>query len=262
MTKDKKIEKELTSESQWRKLSREGYVKWITEDLDFTYFITFNFNIWAHKPIGNKASTKVYENGTFTSGNSYRPYKKDNPYNARKLYRIWSGDNTDYWKAPNKQSWTEQQKLDHAKDKMRLWNTRINQKLFGKNFYKKALMKEEQIIVLAFPEKLHSNLHFHGFAKVVNSDFYKEKEHRFIESAEKVWTHEQKDYGITETDNKQLKETQRLENICPGGQLWIEKIILKEDLKKTAEYSTKEFHKLDNEDGLFITKGWTSNKLY
>ena len=248
---------DIRSDAEWRRLVREGFVDWIVDEFSFTHYLTFNFNIWAHKQVGNKASTRVYENGTFTSGNSYRPYIKDTPYDARKLFRIWSGDNTDYWSAPNKQSWTEQQKLDHGLAKLRLWNTKINQKLYGKNFYKRPAVKDEQIIVLAFPEKLHSNLHFHGFAKVNNTETHTDKEHRFLKEAEKIWN---------QTESKWIEQADGItrkvqESICPGGQLWIEKIILKEDLRKTAEYSTKEFHKLKNEEGLYITKYWTSNKI-
>jgi hypothetical protein len=249
--------KEIRSDAEWRRLVRQGFVDWIVDEFSFTHYLTFNFNIWAHKQVGNKASTRVYENGSFTSGNSYRPYIKDTPYNARKLYRIWSNDNKDYWSAPNKQSWTEQQKLDHALSKLRLWNTKINQKLYGKNFYKRPAVKDEQIIVLAFPEKLHSNLHFHGFAKVNNTETHTDKEQRFLKEAENIWTQQKpKDDLVRHPLDKRPKES-----ICPGGQLWIEKIILKEDLRKTAEYSTKEFHKLKNEEGLYITKYWTSNKI-
>lgn len=257
MKKKKEEEpKELTSEEEWRRLVREGLVDWIVDEFSFTHYLTFNFNIWAHKAIGNKASKKVYENGNFTTGNGYRPYKKE--YDARKLFRIWTGDNEDYWSAPNKKSWTEQQKLDHALSKLRLWNTKINQKLFGTNFYKRPFMKREQIIVLAFPEKLNSNLHFHGFAKVNNTETHTNKEHRFLEEAEKIWNQTESKW-IEQADGVTRKVQ---ESICPGGQLWIEKIILKEDLRTTAEYSTKEFHKLKNEEGLYITKHWTSNKLY
>ena len=250
-------QKEIRSDAEWRKLVREGFVDWIVDEFSFTHYLTFNFNIWAHKQIGNKASTKVYENGTFTSGNSYRPYIKDNPYDARKLYQLWSGNNTDYWKAPNKLDWTEEQKLNHGLAKLRLWNTKINQKLYGKNFYKRPAVKDEQIIVLAFPEKLYSNLHFHGFAKVNNTETHHDKEQRFLKEAERTWNKTETKW-IRHDDGRAEKVS---ESICPGGQLWIEKIILKEDLRKTAEYSTKEFHKLKNEEGLYITKYWTSNKL-
>ena len=119
-------------------------------------------------------------------------------------------------------------------------------------------MKDEQIIVLAFPEKLRTNLHFHGFAKVNNTDTHKDKEHRFLKEAEKIWNQTESKW-IEQADGVTRKVQ---ESICPGGQLWIEKIILKEDLRTTAEYSTKEFHKVKNEEGLYITKDWTSNKLY
>ena len=203
--------KVIRSDAEWRRLVRQGFVDWIVDEFSFTHYLTFNFNIWAHKAIGNKPSKRVYENGTFTSGNSYRPYIKDNPYDARKLYRIWSGDNTDYWSAPNKQHWTEQQKLDHGLAKLRLWNTKINQKLYGKNFYKRPAVKDEQIIVLLFPEKLHSNLHFHGFAKVDNTEVSPTKEHRFLEEAEKIWTQQKpKDDVVIHPLDKRPKES-----VCP-----------------------------------------------
>ena len=244
---------ELRGEKWWRDKTAEAWSDMIVEQ-NWKYYVTFNFNIWKHKA-NNK---QVYENGKFTGGTSYRSwdeqFSRSNLILLQLALKTGKIVNEEYWMNENKKSWTNTQKIEHAKAKLRLFNTKLNQALFGKNFYKKALGKQEQILFILFPEKISSNLHYHGVAKVSNSDFYKDKEKRFNEEAQHTWTNSWK--KTIQLDTGERKEV--TEAIVPGGQLWIERLKSKDDLKRIADYSTKEMKRYGNEEGVFITKDWTS----
>ena len=108
-----------------------------------------------------------------------------------------------------------------------------------------------------FPEKLKSNLHFHGFVDVKNSARFPKKRDDFINEADGCWsarwTEKKKDVdGI-------LREY--MNSICPGGQVWLEKIDKIDDLKRMAIYSTKEHRKEINNENYYIT-GIKTSKSY
>ena len=52
----KKERGDIRSDAEWRRLVREGFVDWIVDEFSFTHYLTFNFNIWAHKAIGKTFS--------------------------------------------------------------------------------------------------------------------------------------------------------------------------------------------------------------
>tara|TARA_Y100001960_G_scaffold86369_1_gene92533 strand:- start:1773 stop:2525 length:753 start_codon:yes stop_codon:yes gene_type:complete len=244
---------EMKGERYWIDKTAEAWSDWIVE-LNWNYYVTFNFNIWKHK---NNQDKQVYENGNFTN-KTYRPWDKH--FSRSNLILLQSAlktgkiVNNEYWMNDNKKAWTADQKIEHAKAKLRLFNTKLNQAIFGKNFYKKPIGKQEQILFILFPEKISSNLHYHGVAKVFNTNFFQDKEARFMDEAEYIWTSVwNKTIQLDTGERKEVTEA-----IVPGGQLWIEKLESKDDLRRIADYSTKEMKRYGNEKGVFITNDWTS----
>ena len=251
-----KQEEHLHSDSWWKNKTREAFADWIV-DFGFTYFITLNFNKWRQKDLsGGGVSKKVYSpTPLHPNQNPYKPYQKK--------YSEWFYENRhnfnakDYWAEHNRDGWSEIQKVEHGLEKIYLFDKALNQKLFGKNFYKKPFLLEESFTFLMFPEKLKSNLHFHGFVDVKNSARFPKKRDDFINEADGCWsarwTEKKKDVdGI-------LREY--MNSICPGGQVWLEKIDKIDDLKRMAIYSTKEHRKEINNENYYIT-GIKTSKSY
>ena len=252
----KHIDEHLHSDSWWRNETREAFTNWIV-DFGFTYFITLNFNKWKQKTLPDGGvSKKVYSPTPLTAkSNPYKPYQKK--------YGEWFYENKinmmakDYWGEHSRGGWSEDQKLEHGLEKIYLFDKAINQKLFGKNFYKKPLLLDEGFTLLMFPEKIYSNLHFHGFVDVKKSSRFPNKRDDFINGADGCWsarwTEKKKDVdGI-------LREY--VNSICPGGQVWLEKIESKDELKRMAIYSTKEHRKAINNENYYIT-GMKTSKSY
>lgn len=70
--------------------------------------------------------------------------------------------------------------IDSARNKLKHFHARLDRKILGSNWYKKA--KEERTFFLAFPEHIHSNFHYHLLTVVKN-----ENECRFNNSVEDAW---------------------------------------------------------------------------
>ena len=252
-----KNEEHLRSESWWRNETREATVKWIVE-FGFTYFITLNFNKWRRKPLpDNKGvSKKVYSPTQLQlKDNPYKPYQKE--------WSKWMGNyahgciSKDYWREHDRDGWTEEQKLEHGIEKIYLFDKAINTKLFGKNFYKKPLLLDEGFTLLMFPEKIYSNLHFHGFVDVKKSSRFPNKRDDFINGADGCWS-------ARWTENKRDADgilREYVNSICPGGQVWLEKIESIDELKRMAIYSTKEQRKELNNKNYYFT-GMNTSKSY
>ncbi len=251
----KKTEEHLHSDSWWKNKTREAFTDWIV-DFGFTYFITLNFNKWRQKELsGGGVSKKVYSPIGGRVSNPFKPYQKE--------YSKWFGDNLhnfkekDYWAEHNRDGWSEEQKVEHGLEKIYLFDKAINTKLFGKNFYKKPFLLEESFTFLLFPEKLKSNLHFHGFVDVKNSARFPKKRDEFINEADGCWS--ARWYEKKRDDQGTLREY--VNSICPGGQVWLEKINKVDDLKRMAIYSTKEHRKEINNENYYIT-GIKTSKSY
>lgn len=257
--------KEMKSDFTWRNEVSEAYVDWIGKG-EWTHFITINYNIWRSSTSGNK----VYDNRTnkFASGASYKPYNKDDGrkvfQNIRDNKRIQEGGNDEYWQDSGRTIWEAQRKMEHGKNMIRKWDTRLNQYLFGKDFYKKEKWKGETLSFILFPENIHSNLHFHGVTNVTNTSKYPNKVEKFLEMANEIWySPPRKSLDVDEDGNKVFdvmkdyeKSDYQKESICPGGQIWIEEIKTDYDLEKIAGYITKQMKYFGNEEGLYLTKDW------
>ena len=174
------------------------------------------------------------------------------------------GGNDEYWQDSGRTIWEAQRKMEHGKNMIRKWDTRLNQYLFGKDFYKKEKWKGETLSFILFPENIHSNLHFHGVTNVTNTSKYPNKVEKFLEMANEIWySPPRKSLDVDEDGNKVFdvmkdyeKSDYQKESICPGGQIWIEEIKTDYDLEKIAGYITKQMKYFGNEEGLYLTKDW------
>lgn len=252
----KHTEEHLHSESWWMNKTKEATTKWIVE-FGFTYFITLNFNKWKQKTLPDGGvSKKVYSPTPLTAKqNPYFPYQKE--------YSEWFYENAnnmvakDYWREHSRDGWSEAHKVEHGLEKIYLFDKAIHTKLFGKNFYKKPLLLEESFTFLMFPEKLKSNLHFHGFVDVKNTSRFSKKRDVFTNEASSCW---EARWTENKRDDKGILR-EYVNSICPGGQVWLEKIDSIDDLKRMAIYSTKEQHKEMNNKNYYIT-GINTSKSY
>jgi hypothetical protein len=256
---------ELRSDKEWRNLVSEAYESWIGSG-EYSHFITINYNIWRK----NTSGRKVYDNKTnkFSDGNGYRPYSKDA---GRKVFqnikdnkRIEDSGNDEYWKASGRTIWEALRKMEHGKSMIRKWDTRLHQIMFGKDFYRKEKWKGETLKFILFAENIHSNLHFHGVTNVEDTNKYPNKVEKFMALANDVWySPPKKKHFIDSNGNKVFDaETEskvsdyQKENICPGGQIWIEEIKTDFDKENIAGYITKQLKYYGNGEGVYLTNDW------
>ena len=263
--KSKEVSKELRSDYDWRNLVAEGYEEWIAKG-QYTHFVTINYNIWRSSTSGKK----VYDNKTnsFTDGGGYRAYNQDDGrkvfQNIRDNKRIGERGNDEYWKASGRTIWEAQRKMEHGKNMIRKWDTNINQYMFGTDFYRKEKWKGETLSFMLFAENIHSNLHYHGVTNIEDTAKYPNKVDRFLEMANEVWySPPRKKHFVDEDGNKVLdaeadykQSDYQKESVCPGGQIWIEKIKTDEDQDRIAGYVTKQMKYYGNEEGMYLTNDW------
>lgn len=72
------------------------------------------------------------------------------------------------------------QALSMAKDKLKHFHAKLDDKLLGSKWYKKPI--EERTFFIAFPEKIAVNMHYHLLMRV-----HKHHEERFNEVAGDIW---------------------------------------------------------------------------
>jgi hypothetical protein len=258
---------ELRSERAWRNLVSEAYEGWIGGG-EYSHFITINYNIWRKSTSGKK----VYDNKTnkFSDGNGYRAYNKDA---GRKVFqnikdnkRIQDSGNDEYWENPNINHWEAQRKIEHGKSMIRKWDTRLHQIMFGKDFYRKQKWKGETLKFILFAENINTNLHFHGVTNVEDTSKYPNKVDKFMGLANEVWySPPRKSHFVDKDGNKVTdvmkeygKSEYQKENICPGGQIWIEEIKTDYDRENIAGYITKQLKYFGNGEGVYLTNDWRS----
>jgi hypothetical protein len=121
--------------------------------------------------------------------------------------------------------------LNNGRDKLRLWASRLDRKLFGSRYYKKGI--DDRIFFVAIPEHGHAsmNLHYHMLLRVPSN-----RHGEFQQVAESIW-----------------------QEFNPTGSLFIQPIgDTSNDMRKVIGYDLKDAWKADCHANIILSSEFSN----
>ena len=131
--------------------------------------------------------------------------------------------------------------IEYSKQKLDKFCKYLNKKLLGPYWYR--IDPKEHFFMMVFPQKIHSNFHFHGGGVVKNTIRFPRKVEMFETYAKDIWTMD-KERTDQETNNKYR------DVIVPNGDLDIQ---TPRSNKKVIGYSVRDEWKTENHNHFFIS---------
>ena len=125
--------------------------------------------------------------------------------------------------------------IDYGKTKLNKFHKYINYKLLGKYWYRNP---DENTLMVLYPQKIHSNLHFHGIAVVKDSDQFPNKVEMFEKHSRDIWKLDKK------------LSTGRKDVLVPNGELDIQR---PDNNQRVIGYSIKDNWKSENHDHFYVS---------
>jgi hypothetical protein len=132
-----------------------------------------------------------------------------------------------------------EQVVSYGKDKLNKFHKYIHKKLLGKYWYKPEIINpKEHIEMVLLPQKIKSNLHFHGIVNVKNTKMFPKKVKMFLEYSSRLWNLDRE----LSTGNRDV--------IVPSGSVCIER---PNSINKVSWYSTRDQDKYENYEHYYIS---------
>jgi len=131
--------------------------------------------------------------------------------------------------------------MEYSKQKLDKFCKYLNKKLLGKYWYR--IDPQEHFFMVVFPQKIHSNFHFHGVGVVENTKLFPNKVEMFEKYGKGIWTLDKE--RIDQETNTKYRDV-----IVPNGELDIQ---TPRSNKRVIGYSGRDEWKIENNNHFFVS---------